>query len=123
MQAATTETTPIETTPATVRPHEGEAMSRARESLGDVRSATRDLIHHGAKAVREEAGKLESRVREGAGMIESRVRDGAGSLEETASRMADRTATYVQEQPLKSLAFAAGTGALIAILAGMATRR
>ena len=96
---------------------------RLDESLDDVRSATRDLVHNGAAAVREGAGMLETRVREGAGQIEARVRDGAGSIEETATRVADRTATYVQEQPLKSLAFAAGTGALIAILAGMATRR
>ncbi len=113
MQSAKTETpAAAETAQSPVRPAEGDALARARESLGDVRSATRDLVHHGAEAMRE-----------GAGLIENRVREGAGSIEETASRVADRTANYVQEQPLKSLAFAAGTGALIAILAGMATRR
>ncbi|MCB1889160.1 MAG: DUF883 family protein [Rhodocyclaceae bacterium] len=123
MQAAKTDSHSTDTAQSPVRPVEGDAMSRTRESLDDVRSATRDLVHNGAAAVREGAGMLETRVREGAGQIEARVRDGAGSIEETATRVADRTATYVQEQPLKSLAFAAGTGALIAILAGMATRR
>lgn len=80
---------------------DGEAVGRARESLGDVQQATRKLVADSAEIVRE----------------------GATKVEEAAGRAADRTAHYVQDQPLKSLLLAAGTGALIALAAGVVSRR
>jgi len=89
-----------------------EAVGRAKESFGEVQTATKKLIHDGSDVVKE-----------GAAAVETAVREGATKLEETATRAADKTAVYVQEQPLKALLIAAGTGALIALAAGAATRR
>lgn len=97
---------------ATALDQDSDAMIRARESLGEVRSATRDLIHQGADVVRERAGE-----------VEHVLRQRAGQVEDAAQRVADRTASYVQEQPLKSLLIATATGALIALAAGFASRR
>lgn len=103
----------VTTTTHTNNPHtRSEAVGRARESFGEVQSATRKLIHDGSDVVKE-----------GATAVETAVREGATKLEETATRAADKTAVYVQEQPLKALLIAAGTGALIALAAGAATRR
>jgi len=89
-----------------------EAMGRCKESFGEVQTATKKLIHDGSDVVKG-----------GAAAVESAVREGATKLEESAAKAADKTAVYVQEQPLKALLIAAGTGALIALAAGAATRR
>jgi len=89
-----------------------EAVGRCKESFGEVQTATKKLIHDGSDVVKE-----------GAAAVETAVRDGATKLEETAVKAADKTAVYVQEQPLKALLIAAGTGALIALAAGAASRR
>lgn len=99
-------------TNTTTNPTKGEAVGRAKESFGEVQSATKKLIHDGSDVVKE-----------GAAAVETAVRDGATRLEETATKAADKTAVYVQEQPLKALLIAAGTGALIALAAGAAARR
>ncbi|WP_227815609.1 hypothetical protein [Nitrogeniibacter aestuarii] len=99
-------------TNTTTNPIKGEAVGRAKESFGEVQSATKKLIHDGSDVVKE-----------GAAAVETAVREGATRLEETATKAADKTAVYVQEQPLKALLIAAGTGALIALAAGAAARR
>jgi ElaB/YqjD/DUF883 family membrane-anchored ribosome-binding protein len=71
------------------------ALGRARESLGEVQHATRELLDSGADVMRE----------------------GVTKVEHVAERAAGTTAAYVQKQPLKSLLFAAGAGALLALVA------
>jgi len=99
-----TKTTPSHTSDAgqtndsSVSPVDRPAIGRARESLGEVQHATRELIDSGADVMRE----------------------GVTRVEHVAGQAADSTAAYVQKQPLKSLLFAAGAGALLALAA---TRR
>ena len=49
------------------------------------------------------------------------VREGSAKIKDSVSQLSDRTATYVHEQPVKSVLMAAAAGAAIAILAGMIT--
>ncbi len=76
-------------------------LGRIRFSAADVRQAARDLLGRGAGMVQE----------------------GTARAKDAAARTSARTADYVRERPLKSLAIAAAAGALIALLAGMASRR
>ncbi|MCB1917840.1 MAG: hypothetical protein KDG52_19285 [Rhodocyclaceae bacterium] len=108
---------------ATSGPIDEPAIDRARESLGDVRRASREFVRHGADAVRETAQHAEDAARARAGDLEVAVHDGIRRAEDSANRLVRRTADYVQEQPLKALMIATATGALIAIAAGLVSRR
>ncbi|MCB1929739.1 MAG: hypothetical protein KDH17_17120 [Rhodocyclaceae bacterium] len=102
---------------------EEAAIDRAKESLGDVRRASREFVRHGADAVRESAQHAEHLARARAGDVEEAVHQGIRRAEDSANRLVQRTADYVQEQPLKALMIATATGALIAIAAGLVSRR
>lgn len=88
-------TEPVEKKDSKLSKVDSPAIGRARESLGDVRHATRELIDSGADVMRE----------------------GVTKAEHAAGNAMDTAAAYVQKQPLKSLLFAAGAGALLALAA------
>lgn len=74
-------------------------IDRVKESVDQVSSKAKDFLDRSKGAVQDSSAKL---------------RDSFGQL-------TDRTATYVHEQPVKSVLMAAAAGAAIAILAGMIT--
>lgn len=80
-------------------PNLDKTMDRAKDSIDDMRSTAQSYIDRGTNAVRE----------------------GSAKLKDSVSELTDRTATYVHEQPVKSVLMAAAAGAAIAILAGMMT--
>jgi hypothetical protein len=47
------------------------------------------------------------------------VRDNAAKLKDTWGNVADRTANYVHEQPMKAILIAAAAGAAIAMLSSL----
>lgn len=79
-----------------------EATGPAARAVGeDIRRSVRALVDQSAELLRESGAK---------------ARDAYG-------RAAERTAGYVQERPVQAMLIAAAAGALVAVLAGMATRR
>lgn len=79
----------------------GEAVRHAQASLSEAGVAAKEFANQGLDVVRESADKVE----------------------DAAARISDRASSYVQAQPLKSLLIATAAGALVAIVAGMASRR
>lgn len=80
-------------------PNMDRTLDRVKESVDEVRATAQGYIDRGANAVRE----------------------GSVKFKDSMSHITDRTATYVHEQPVKSVLMAAAAGAAIAILAGMIT--
>ena len=80
-------------------PNMDKTMDRVKESVDETRTTAQGYIDRGTTAVRE----------------------GSAKLKDSMSHISDRTATYVHEQPVKSVLMAAAAGAAIAILAGMIT--
>jgi ElaB/YqjD/DUF883 family membrane-anchored ribosome-binding protein len=84
-------------------PNMDKAMDRVKDSVkdsvDDMRNTAQNYIDRGTNAVRE----------------------GSAKLKDSMSQITDRTATYVHEQPVKSVLMAAAAGAAIAILASMIT--
>ncbi|MDO5623312.1 MAG: hypothetical protein Q4G71_01325 [Pseudomonadota bacterium] len=58
------------------------------------------------------------RVQDAAHRCKEVAADTTAQAKERAQLYADRTTAYVQDQPLKSMAFAAAAGALVALLLG-----
>lgn len=80
-------------------PNMDKTIDRVKESVNEVRATAQSYIDRGTSAVRE----------------------GSAKLKDSVSQLTDRTATYVHEQPVKSVLMAAAAGAAIAILASMIT--
>lgn len=80
-------------------PNIDKAIDRVKDSVDDMRSTAQNYIDRGTTAVRE----------------------GSAKLKDSVSHLTDKTATYVSEQPVKSILMAAAAGAAIAILAGLMT--
>lgn len=80
-------------------PNMDKTIDRVKESVDDMRTTAQGYIDRGTNAVRE----------------------GSAKLKDSVSELSDRTATYVHEQPVKSVLIAAAAGAAIAILASMMT--
>ncbi len=80
-------------------PNMDKTIDRVKESVDDMRTTAQGYIDRGTNAVRE----------------------GSAKLKDSVSELSDRTATYVHEQPVKSVLIAAAAGAAIAILASMLT--
>ena len=76
-----------------------KTMDRVKETAEEVRTAAKGYIDRGTIAVRE----------------------GSAKLKDSVSQISDRTATYVHEQPVKSVLLAAAAGAAIAMFASMIT--
>lgn len=90
-----------------------------QEHLGVSSKAAEEAVRH-AQASLTEAG-VAAKVLADQGL--DAVRKGVDKVEVAAARFSDRASTYVQEQPLKALLIATTAGALIAIAAGLASRR
>ncbi len=76
-----------------------KTMDRVKETADEVRATAQGYIERGTSVVRE----------------------GSAKIKDSVSQLSDRTATYVHEQPVRSVLMAAAAGAAIAILAGMIT--
>ena len=74
-------------------------IDHVKETADEVRAAAQGYIERGTTAVRE----------------------GSAKLKDSVSHISDRTATYVHEQPVKSVLLAAAAGAAIAMFASMIT--
>jgi ElaB/YqjD/DUF883 family membrane-anchored ribosome-binding protein len=77
------------------------AADAAKSTVERARSSAHDYVERGSHSVRENAAKLK----------------------ETWGTVADRTATYVQEQPMKAVLIAAAAGAAIAMLSSLLAQR
>lgn len=80
-------------------PNMDQTIDRAKDSIDEMRTTAKSYIDRGTTAVRE----------------------GSAKLKDSVSELTDKTATYVHEQPVKSVLIAAAAGAAIAILASMLT--
>jgi len=76
-----------------------KTMDHIKETADEVRATAQGYIERGTTAVRE----------------------GSAKLKDSVSHISDRTATYVHEQPVKSVLLAAAAGAAIAMFASMIT--
>lgn len=80
-------------------PNMDKTIDRVKDSVDEMRSTAQSYIDRGTTAVRE----------------------GSAKPKDSVSELSDKTATYVHEQPVKSVLIAAAAGAAIAILASMMT--
>lgn len=90
-----------------------------QESLADGAKVVDEVTRHAQASLAEAGVAARVLVDQGLGA----ARKSAVRVEDAAVRIGDRASLYVQEQPLKSLLIATAAGALVAIIAGMASRR
>lgn len=89
-----------------------------QESRTTATKATEDAVRHAHASLTEAGVAAKTLADQG---IDA-VRNSAAEVEDVAARIGNRASAYIQEQPLKSLLIATAAGALIAIIAGKASR-
>ena len=103
------------------RPTQSSFLNRAADSAGHAIEATRTGANHTLDSVSHGIDNLRERATGHVGQLADRssslVRQGSRRLRDSAGRASDSTALYIREEPLKAVAFAAVTGAIIALLA------
>jgi ElaB/YqjD/DUF883 family membrane-anchored ribosome-binding protein len=96
--------------------------TNARRAVEAAPQAIADAVQEGSEritpALVQAAERAESLVRQSADAL----RDHATNLRERAADASDRTASYIRDEPLKSVLIAAAAGAALMAVANLALR-
>ena len=90
----------------------------AEDALDGVMATTKEMRRHGAPLLRRSSAQAGAMVQDGVDALRDRSRH----IQASARGMSDRTLGYIRQEPVKSLAMAAVTGAVLMALFSLINR-
>ena len=96
-----------------------EAARVVRKTMNDTRDRASDTLHRVSEQAAEMRGKAESAVDGVAKVAKASAGEAAEQLHSTAQRASASMATYIRDEPIKSVVLASVAGAAIVAVASL----